>query len=160
MKPILKIKKLHPDAVIPKYKTEGAAGLDLTAIDMEIRLEPLGVIDNSRGLEETIYNQLYIYKTGLAIEIPKGWKGAIYPRSSIRETSLNLRNCVGIIDSDYRGEVTITFDQHTHTTVGLYKIGDRIAQMVLEESPQFEIQEVEELSETSRGSGGHGSTGR
>lgn len=136
----VKIKKLHPDAVIPKYAKDGDAGLDLTAVD------------------STYYSNenIVVYNTGLSIEIPKGYVGLVFPRSSIANYGVRLTNCVGVIDSGYRGEILAKFDYN-----GLmpeYYAGDRIAQLIIMPYPEIEFVEVDELSETERGIGGYGST--
>ncbi len=138
----LKIKKLHPDAVIPKYATDGSAGLDLTAIDMEY-----------------LAHDIIKYYTGLAVEIPVGYVGLLFPRSSVYKTTLRLANCVGVIDSDYRGEITALFDGTEYSSIE-YEVGDRIVQLVLLPIPKVAILEVQELAETARGQGGYGSSGR
>ena len=139
---VLKIKKLVPEAVIPKMATSGSAGMDLTAITMHI---------NSEGK--------YVYGTGLSFEIPKGYVGLIFPRSSIAKMDMTLSNCVGVIDSDFRGHVTFVFNVLDYGNK-LYNVGDRIGQLVILKTPSISIEETEDLSETERGVGGYGSTGR
>jgi len=136
----VKIKKLHPDAVIPRYAKPGDAGMDLTAVSAE----------NDDGRHIT-------YKTGLAIEIPQGHVGLLFPRSSVYKTSMALSNCVGVVDSGYRGEVMMKFAFGAHSKV--YSAGDRIGQLIIMPYPQVEFEEVKELSSTQRGEGGYGSTG-
>lgn len=138
----IKIKKLSPDAVTPSYSVEGDAGLDLTA---------------TRTFEDDNYN--VCYGTGLSIEIPKGYVGMIFPRSSISKKDLLLTNSVGIIDSGYRGEITFKFSDTGFCGSKTYRIGDRIGQLIIMPYPHIEFEEVEELSETERGEGGYGSTG-
>ena len=141
----VKIKKLDEKAVIPSYAKPGDAGMDLTAIRYEY--------DYHYGN--------HIYKTGLAIEIPEGYVGLIFPRSSNRETDAYMTNHVGVIDSGYRGEIIITYkDKDRYGTKTPYYIGDRIAQLIIMQYPPIKLVEVEELSETERGTGGHGSTGK
>ena len=164
----VKFKKLHPDAVTPKYAKPGDAGMDLVAIDRIIST------DND---EQADYIE---YKTGLAFEIPEGYVGLLFPRSSNSKKDLTLTNSVGIIDSHFRGEVTLRYkvdatydrivsefsnkivledeggDQFTQL---IYDIGDRVGQLIIIPYPQIEFEEVEELSETERGDGGYGSTG-
>jgi len=137
------IKKLHKNAVIPMYGTEGSAAVDLVAISKNI------VEKNEYGYIE--------YGTGLAIEIPEGYVGKIYPRSSIRNTGMFFRNSVGIIDSDYRGEIMVSFA--VIRGLGDYKLGERVAQLIIEPIEKMEFNEVKELTETTRGQAGHGSTG-
>lgn len=136
----VKIKKLHPDAVIPSYSKAGDAGLDLTAI--------------SENWNED--NSIVTYDTGLAIEIPKGHVGLLFPRSSIYKTSLDLTNAVGVIDSSYRGSIMFKFRYVEEGMV--YDVGDRVGQLIILPYPEIEFEEVDELSETDRGEGGFGST--
>ena len=151
----VKIKKLSPEAVIPTYAKEGDAGMDLVATSMKFD-----------GTQIT-------YGTGLAIEIPEGFVGLVFPRSSIRKTDLSLSNSVGVIDSGYRGELQATFNKvfggdrfydetknTEDTSNNFYKVGDRIAQIMIIPHPQIEFYEVEELSDSERGEGGFGSTGK
>lgn len=129
--------------MIPKQMTAGSAGMDITAIDYK----------ND--------NTTVTYMTGLAVEIPQGHVGLLFPRSSIFKTDLFLSNCVGIIDSDYRGEIKAVFRRcYSPNDFVQYKTGDRIAQLVIMAIPQFNIVESQELSETQRGEGGYGSTGQ
>jgi len=136
----VKIKKLHPDAVIPKYAKDGDAGMDLTATDV--------VSD-----EGTI-----TYKTGIAVEIPRWHVGLLFPRSSVYKTGQTLTNCVGVIDSGYRGEIMM---KYTLSVYGKeYDIGDRIGQLIIMPYPLVEFEEVDNLTPSSRGVGGYGSTGK
>lgn len=136
----VKIKKLHEDAVIPAYSKPGDAGLDLVAVTEEWNED----------------NSMVTYSTGLAMEIPEGYVGLVFPRSSITKTALNLANSVGVIDSGYRGPIMFKFRYPEEGMV--YDIGDRIGQIIIMPYPQVEFEEVEELSSTERGEGGFGST--
>jgi len=136
----VKIKKLHEDAVIPSYAKHGDAGMDLYSVRME-----------------KDKNQNDVHYTGLAVEIPEGYVGLLFPRSSISKTSCALRNAVGVIDSGYRGEIMVKFG--CLSNLDCYKVGDRVAQLIIMPYPQIELEEVEELSDTDRGEGGFGSTG-
>ena len=138
----VKIKKLHTDAVIPKYAKEGDAGMDLYSI---------GFLYTSTGM---------LHHTGLAMEIPPGYVGLIFPRSSISKTDLSLANCVGVIDSGYRGEIMCAFDITRRDTSKGYEKGDRIAQIIILPYPKIEFTEVEELDDSERGEGGFGSSGQ
>ena len=138
----IKIKKTRPEAVIPEIATNGSACFDLTACDMDKRHE--------RGV--------WTYYTGLSMEIPKGYGGYIYPRSSIYKKGVHLSNSVGVIDSDYRGEIIIKF-RDAAIPGAVYATGDRVAQMEIRKVLPVEFEEIEELSETERGEGGHGSSG-
>lgn len=141
----LKIKKLHPYAIIPKYAKDGDAGLDLTAVSKE------------KGI-----GGICTYGIGLSLEIPYGYVGLLFPRSSVYKYELSLANSVGVIDSGYRGEVMVKFRNTDWTNENncTYDIGDKVAQLVIIPHPEVEIEEVEELSETVRGAGGFGSTGK
>lgn len=143
----MRIKKLHQKAVVPHYATEGSAGLDLTVIS-----------DN-----DTIvipYKSTMLCRTGLSFEIPKGYVGLIYIRSSIgSKLDLVLSNQVGVIDSDYRGEVMIPL-RNLGRGARVINSGTRIAQMIITPINQVGIEVVKELSETKRGDGGFGSTGK
>jgi len=136
----VKFKKLHDKAVIPTIANPGDAGSDLTATSIEHEL-----------------NSIIRYGTGIAIEIPIGYVGLIYPRSSIYKKQLVLSNCVGVIDSGYRGELMLRFWGDREAEI--YKVGDRIGQLVIMPIPSVEFEEVEELEDTERGEGGFGSTG-
>lgn len=151
----VRIKKLHPDAVIPKYAKEGDACFDLTAIAIEFF--PKSGEFTSKPEE---YAPLYFeYKTGLAIEIPEGYFGLIRPRSSISKTAL-IFNTSGIIDSGYRGELTVRFKCSNLRTGKVYEKGDRVAQLMILPYPHVIWEETNILSETERGTGGYGSTGK
>ena len=134
------IKKLHPDAVIPRYAKRGDAGLDLTAVD---------VIAEGTTLT---------YKTGLAVEIPPWHVGLLFPRSSVYKTGQTLTNCVGVIDSGYRGEIMLKYTLSPYAKE--YDIGDRVGQLIIMPYPKIHFVEVENLTPTDRGEGGYGSTGR
>ena len=100
------------------------------------------------------------YGTDLAMEIPNGFVGLVFPRSSIRKYELALSNSVGVIDSGYRGELQATFKKTNGLDSLAYKVGDRIAQIMIIPHPPIEFNEVDELSDTERGDGGFGSTGK
>lgn len=164
----VKIKKLTDNAVVPMYAKDGDAGLDLTATS--IKYDDCGNI---------------VYGTGLAFEIPKGYVGLLFPRSSNARTNLFLTNSVGVLDSGYRGEVMFKYkpihstcnflkawwneyvlrkDNAPITFTGVakspYKIGDRIGQLVIVKYPSIRLIPTEELSETERGNGSYGSSGK
>lgn len=145
----LKIKRLNDKAVIPSYAKPGDAGIDLTAVTQDFERLKNG-------------SAIITYGTGLAFEIPNGYVGLIYPRSSISKTAITLTNSVGVIDSGYRGEVMFKFrlDANSRPTEGsIYKIGERIGQLVVMPFPKVHILEVSELTSTERGTGGFGSSG-
>jgi len=153
----VKIKKLHEDVVLPAYGKPGDAGMDLVAISKEFNQE-FGFFE---------------FGTGLAIEIPEGYVGLLFPRSSISKSKFTLLNSVGVIDSGYRGEIKLRFGIYSHFLASRlkevidavdsqqieYQVGDKIGQLMIIPYPQIEFEEVEELSETERAAGGFGSTG-
>ena len=143
----VKIKKLHKDAIIPRYSKPGDAGMDLTAIGIKKSFDSL----------RDEYTKV-IVDSGIAIEIPDGYVGLIFPRSSIQATGLRLTNSVGVIDSQYRGSIKAYFDI-LDPTLKYYEVGERFAQLIIIPYPQIEFEEVEELSETERNTGGFGSSG-
>ena len=163
---IVKIKKLVKDAVIPQYAKNGDAGMDLVA--------------TSKSYDE---NGNVVYGVGLAFEIPDGFVGLLFPRSSNAKQDLLLSNSVGVLDSGHRGEVMFKFKKSIRMVDFLlnvkiwlgfrdfkdvniwnigteYNIGDRIGQIIILPYPNIEFQEVEELSDSERGAGGYGSTGK
>lgn len=140
----LKVKKLNDKAVIPSYAYEGDACFDLVATSRELSPQ----------------NGTVIYGFGLAFEIPKGYVGEIYPRSSIgTRTDFILSNSIGIIDSSYRGEIKAIF-RLARPTGRIYEVGERIAQMRITKVEPVKIIESNELSNTERGNGGFGSSGK
>ena len=141
----VRIKKLSELAVIPTYAKDGDAGMDLVATSI---------------ISET--DTQITYGIGLALEIPKGFVGLIFPRSSVRKTRLMLSNCVGVVDSGYRGELQATFNKINQNSIADndYKVGDRIVQIMIIPHPEVEFEEADELSDTERGEGGFGSTGK
>lgn len=146
----VKVKKLHPDAIIPQYQTAGAACFDLHAV-----LPPNEAAAPYYGAPEVI-------NTGLSFEIPEGFAMLIFSRSGQGfNYDVRLANCVGVIDSDYRGEVKVKLTRDSCDDVS-YSVmhGDRIAQAMIVPIPRIELVESEELSDTTRGSNGYGSTGQ
>ena len=137
----VRVKRLDAGAIVPKYAKPGDAGMDLYAVTQSF---------DKHGN--------YVYGTGLAIEIPEGHVGLLFPRSSISKTAHSLRNAVGVIDSGYRGEIMMKYDINTRN-LPVYAVGDRIAQIIILPYPQIGFEEVGELSDSERGSGGFGSTG-
>lgn len=140
---MVKVKKLHPNAVIPSYSKFGDAGMDLTI---------------TREIENTTFSVSYGF--GIAMEIPKGYVGLVFPRSSVRNQDLILSNCVGVIDSGYRGEIQATFKKTNGLDSLKYNVGERGAQIIILPYPQVFMTEVPELSDSERGEGGFGSTGK
>lgn len=134
----VKIKKLNENAVIPRYAKPGDAGMDLTAVE---------------AYEEGMW---ITYRTGLAMEIPQCYVGLLFPRSSVYKTGQQLSNCVGVIDSGYRGEIMMKFSRSSRQ----YSVGDRVGQIILMPYPQVQFEQVDDLSDSERGTGGYGSTGQ
>jgi dUTP pyrophosphatase len=138
----VKFKKLHPSAISPCYAKQGDAGMDLTATEI---------------ISEEVFQ--IVYGTGIAVEIPEGHVGLVFPRSSIRKYDLSLTNSVGVIDSGYRGEIQVTFRKEKGVASKKYEVGDRVCQIMIIPFPAVEFLEVNTLSNSERGEGGHGSTG-
>jgi len=139
----VKVKKLHENAVIPSYSKVGDAGMDLTITQI---------------IENTSFSVSYGF--GIAMEIPKNYVGLVFPRSSVRNQELILSNCVGVIDSGYRGELQATFKKTNGLDSLKYNVGDRGAQITILPYPQVKMVESEDLSDSERGEGGFGSTGK
>lgn len=146
----IKIKKVHKDAAIPNYATNGSSGFDLHCIEKVVILPG-----------ETV-----LVKTGLIFEVPEGYELQIRPRSGLSlNTPLRISNSPGTIDSDYRGEVCVIIENtsNMHDKTGIVKViekGDRIAQGVICPVIRADFDVVESLSDTERGEGGFGSTGK
>ena len=139
----LKVKRLDPRAVIPKYQSDGAACFDLVAIE-----------------RDNVVPGIALYRTGLSFDIPQGYVLEVYSRSGHGfNQHTRLSNCVGIVDSDYRGEVMVQLIRDAGGHVGS-QVGERVAQAMLRRVDQVEFIEVDELSETKHGANGMGSTGK
>jgi dUTP pyrophosphatase len=138
----VKIKKLHENAVIPSYSKVGDAGMDLTITSI---------------ISDTTTDVTYGF--GIALEIPRGYVGLIFPRSSVRKYDLSLTNSVGVIDSGYRGELQATFKKTNGLDSFKYNTGERGAQIIIMPHPNIELIEFKDLSSSERGEGGFGSTG-
>lgn len=146
MSPRVLIQKLRPDAVVPRYMTAHAAGLDVSAaIDAPVEI--------AAGARAAI-------STGLAIKLPEGFEAQVRPRSGLaREHGVTLVNSPGTIDADYTGPVVVLLINHGDRAVRI-EPGQRIAQLVIAPVVQAELVEADELPSTARGTGGFGSTGR
>lgn len=146
MAPRVLIKKLRPDAIVPRYQTANAAGLDLcAALDEPVTIQP--------GKRAAI-------STGLAMAIPDGFEGQVRPRSGLaRDHGITCVNAPGTVDADFRGCVSVLLINHGAEPFTV-ESGHRIAQLVIAPVIQAELIETDELSDTARGSGGFGSTGR
>lgn len=154
----VKVKKLHPSATLPKYATDGSGCFDLRACTVDDALHVPSYIEHDRPVA---------CGTGLAFEIPQGHVMLIFSRSGHAfKDGIRLANCVGVIDSDYRGEVKVKLvkdddwhDHLEHNKPPLIGPGDRVAQGLIVPIPRVEFVEADELSSTARGEGGFGSTG-
>lgn len=139
----VRFKKLDEKAVAPTKAHPTDAGFDLTAI----------------SVKEDCVRGIVTYGTGIAVEIPDGYVGLIFPRSSIYKKSLSLCNSVPVIDSGFRGEIMLKFRiEQPH--IQRYSLGDRIGQLIIIPYPDIEFVEADELSDSDRGIGGFGSTGK
>jgi dUTP pyrophosphatase len=145
MEPIILFKKIQPDAHVPRYMTQGSAGLDLCALDD---------IEIPAGFRTLV-------RTGLAIEIPPGFEGQIRSRSGmVLKHGICVANAPGTIDSDYRGEIKVILENTSHDRAPfLVEPGMRIAQLVICPVARATVQMTEALTKTGRGSGGFGHTG-
>lgn len=143
---IVRVKKLHPNAVLPTYGSQEAAGADLYAcLEETVTIQP----------GETAW-----IPTGIALEVPKGCAGLVFARSSLgAKRGLAPANKVGVIDSDYRGEIRVVLLNHSKEAQTVEN-GERVAQFVITPVLTPVYEEAEELTDTSRGAGGFGSTGK
>lgn len=146
----VKIKKLNKNAVIPSYAHDTDAGLDLVAVSYDYK--------------ENI--DCHVYGTGIAVEIPEGYVGLLFPRSSNRKTNAYMCNHVGVIDASYRGEIMVSFKNRDYDEEAIpqlftpYEVGNKVAQLIIMPYPKIKFVEVDELSDSDRGENGHGSTGK
>lgn len=142
----MQIRRLRPDAIVPRYQTADAAGMDLhAALDEPQTIAPGAVA---------------AVPTGLAMAIPRGYEGQVRPRSGLAlKHALTVVNAPGTVDSDFRGQVMVLLINHGRELFTIAH-GERIAQLVIAPVVQVDLDVVEELSETVRGAGGFGSTGR
>lgn len=147
MEKVLKIKKLRDGAVIPKRATPGSAGMDLYA-----------VLDEEKTIEK---GEILLVPTGIAIELPdENYVAYLFARSGLAiKHGITLANCVGVIDSDYRGEVCVGLVNVSNTPYTITP-GERIAQLVISPVSLMPTVEIDTLSDTERGEGGFGSTGK
>jgi dUTP pyrophosphatase len=144
--PRVQVRRLRPDAIVPRYQSADAAGMDLhAALDQPMQVAPGAVA---------------VVPTGLAMAIPRGYEGQVRPRSGLaRKHAVTLINSPGTIDPDFRGECMVLLINHGREPFTIAH-GDRIAQLLITPVAQADLVEVEELSSTERGAGGFGSTGR
>lgn len=143
---VVKFKRLVDNAIMPIRGTVGSAGVDLTAIQITTETNENGEV-------------ILVYHTGLSIEIPEGYVGLLFMRSSINRKSIVMCNAVNVIDSDYRGEIMGKFRTTINAVPSLYQVGERFAQLVIVPMLDYTIEEAETLGTTERGEDGFGSTG-
>jgi len=140
----VQVRRLHPDAPLPRYALSGDAGADLVTT-VGVRLAP---------------GERALLPTGIAIALPPGYAGFVHPRSGLAfRAGLGLVNAPGTIDAGYRGEIKVIVINHDREGMIELQAGDRIAQLVIQRVEQARFELVDELPESARGSGGHGSTG-
>jgi len=138
---IVKIKLLDERAKLPNRAHYSDAGMDIVAVSRKITID------------------YFEYGTGISIAIPPNHAGFIFPRSSISKKNLNLCNAVGVIDSNFRGEIKIRFNENHHSnTLNVYEVGDKVVQLIILPYPEISFLEVDDLDKTDRGSGGFGHT--
>lgn len=142
----VRVKKLHPNAIVPAYGSAEAAGADLYAcLNEPVTIAP---------------GEVFWVPTGIALEVPKGCAGLVYARSSLgAKRGLAPANKVGVIDSDYRGEIRVVLLNHSKEPQTIQP-GERVAQFIITPVLQPAYEEVAELTDTDRGAGGFGSTGK
>lgn len=142
----VKFKKLSDKAILPSKAHVSDAGLDLTCTGIESEINECGQF-------------ILVYHTGLAVEIPEGYVGYIFPRSSVSKKSVILCNSVGVIDAGYRGELLLKYRNTSGDSIpAVYNVGDKIGQLVIMPIPTIEPILAEDLSESDRGEGGFGSS--
>lgn len=137
---IIKFKRLYNNVPLPTIAYKGDAGFDLVTINW------------------TIMGDVIEYQTGIAVEIPEGYVGLIFPRSSVYRKDLILSNSVGVIDSGYRGEIKFKFRTTTEVP-SVYAKGDKVGQLIIVPIPNIELIEVDQLTPSDRGDKGFGSSG-
>jgi len=139
----LKVKLLTENARLPAYAKPGDGCMDITA--------------TSKEWDEK--NEVLVFGTGLALEIPRGHVGLLFPRSSVYKTGLSLANSIGVVDAGFRGEVKVIFYPGNRPKEN-FEPGDRVAQLMIIPIPYVNVQVVEDLSKTERGEGGFGHSGK
>ena len=140
----ISFKRLHPDAQIPVYAKENDAGADLTSV-VKVVINP---------------GERYLVPTGIAIALPNGYVGLVHPRSGLAlKHGISIVNTPGTIDAGYRGEIMVTIINHDLSTPFQIAVGDRIAQLVIQQVEHASFEEVESLPDSERGSSGFGSSG-
>lgn len=141
----LKIKRLDENAIMPIRAHKTDAGIDLTCLTITQEINECGQL-------------ILVYHSGIAVDIPEGYVGLLFQRSSVSNKSLSLTNAVGVIDSGYHGEVMAKFKSTTDVVPAIYKPGEKFAQLVFVKLPEVEIEEVTDLGDSERGEDGYGSS--
>lgn len=141
----IKFKKLSETAVMPKRAHATDAGIDLTVSRITQEINECGQL-------------IIVYHSDIAVEIPEGYVGLLFARSSIANKSIVPTNCVGVIDAGYRGDIMSKMRSTTDVVPAIYKTGERFAQLVIMPLLNYDIVEAEELADSDRGEGGYGST--
>ena len=136
-------RSLNENATAPQFAKPGDAGADLIATSKEWRKD----------------GKQIVYGTGVAVEIPEGFVGLVFPRSSVRNYDLSMSNSVGVIDSGYRGEIMVTFNLLDEDHSVMYDVSEKVGQLVIVPIPNVSYVKVKQLSDSERGIGGFGSTG-
>jgi dUTP pyrophosphatase len=159
----VKFRKMHESAVLPAYKSDGAAGLDLVwdgGISLGGGRVPYPKGTFSRSIQIALDDLPVWLHTGVEIELPEGYEAQLRPRSSLGCRGALIPNSPGTIDSDYRGEIVVVMVHVGSASSPVLRPGDRIAQLVIAPVARVGVEQVDELSSTARGAGGFGSTGR
>ncbi|HWE30790.1 MAG TPA: dUTP diphosphatase [Polyangia bacterium] len=146
MEPVVRIQRLREDAILPRYMSDGAAGMDLAAsVDSVVTIAP---------------GERQLVGSGVAIALPRGYEAQVRPRSGLAlKHGITVLNSPGTIDEDYRGEIKVLLINHGHEPF-VVKAGERIAQLVIAPVSRVRLDETATLDETVRGAGGYGHTGR
>lgn len=142
MKIKIEVKKLHKDAVVPRYAHRGDAGMDIFSLE-DYQLDP---------------GESHLFKTGISIAIPKGYVSLVWDKSGLA-ANYGIKTMGGVIDAEYRGEYKIALLNTSHKSYN-FKKGDKLAQVLIQPVCRAEVEEVQKLSDTKRGSGSFGSTGK
>lgn len=154
----MRFKRLTETAIVPTRGSKGAAGYDLYADWVEEADDRCVILDAKTRIVPA--GKRIIVHTGIAIALPEGFAGFIFPRSGLSiKQGLRLQNTVGVIDDDYRGEIIVAMEASS-TRDAVFSIGDRIAQLVIMPYAVVNWEEVDKLDDTERGAGGFGSTGK
>lgn len=153
----VKIKKLFDDAILPQKNNPNDAGFDCVARSM--RTTKIKSVGLSYGIQLSEPEDYIEYGFGFSLEIPEGWCGLLFPRSSISKYDLMLCNSVGVIDSGYRGEILARFKK-TKEVGNFYEVGDKVCQIVFYKLPEITFELTDTLDDLNDRGGGFGSSGK